>query len=61
MAKLTKSYNLQAINPELAQQWHPTKNATLTPKDVYYIIGDFMAVVAWELYLFRNVNNLIGK
>ena len=24
----------------------------------YYIIGAFMAVVAWELYLFRNVNNL---
>jgi len=25
---------LQTINPELAQQWHPTKNGRLTPKDV---------------------------
>ena len=26
--------NLAVISPELAQQWHPTKNKTLTPKDV---------------------------
>ena len=25
---------LQTINPELAAEWHPTKNGTLTPKDV---------------------------
>jgi hypothetical protein len=25
---------LQTINPELAKEWHPTKNAPLTPKDV---------------------------
>jgi hypothetical protein len=25
---------LQTINPELAKQWHPTKNGRLTPKDV---------------------------
>ena len=25
---------LQAVNPSLAQEWHPTKNGRLTPKDV---------------------------
>lgn len=25
---------LQALNPELSKQWHPTKNGELTPKDV---------------------------
>jgi hypothetical protein len=25
---------LQTINPALSEQWHPTKNDTLTPKDV---------------------------
>jgi len=34
MAKLTKSYNLQKINPKLSKQWHPTKNGRLIPKDV---------------------------
>jgi len=34
MAKLTNSYNLQKINPKLSKEWHPTKNGTLTPKDV---------------------------
>ena len=27
-------YNLQVQNPSLSKQWHPTKNGTLTPKDV---------------------------
>ena len=26
--------SLQALNPELAKQWHPTKNGDLTPSDV---------------------------
>jgi very-short-patch-repair endonuclease len=30
----TKENNLQNINPELAREWHPTKNGNLTPKDV---------------------------
>ncbi|MGB6382183.1 MAG: zinc-ribbon domain-containing protein, partial [Syntrophobacteria bacterium] len=25
---------LQAVNPSLAEEWHPTKNETLTPRDV---------------------------
>lgn len=32
--KLTDKYNLKVINPKLAKEWHPTKNGTLTPKDV---------------------------
>ena len=32
--KLSPTYNLQAINPKLAKEWHPTKNRKLTPRDV---------------------------
>ena len=32
--KLCKENSLQAVNPELAREWHPTRNAPLTPKDV---------------------------
>ncbi len=35
MAKITQAYNLQVINPSLAEQWHPTKNGSLTQKDVF--------------------------
>ena len=34
MAKVNPSYNLQVINPTLSTEWHPTKNGSLTPKDV---------------------------
>jgi DNA-directed RNA polymerase subunit RPC12/RpoP len=30
----SEDYNLQAINPQLAKQWHPTKNGDLTPDKV---------------------------
>ena len=30
----TKGKNLQVINPSLAKEWHPTKNAPQTPRDV---------------------------
>lgn len=34
--KLLPGYNdLATIDPELAKQWHPTKNGELTPKDVF--------------------------
>ena len=32
--KATKNYNLEEIKPNLSEQWHPTKNGNLTPKDV---------------------------
>ena len=32
MAKLTKDYNLKAFYPEIAKQWHPTKNGDLKPE-----------------------------
>ena len=34
MHKVTPEYNLQVINPDLAKQWHPTKNGDLTPKKI---------------------------
>ena len=32
--KLSKTYNLKAVNPGLAAQWHPVKNGDLKPEDV---------------------------
>ena len=32
--KLSKTYNLKAVNPGLASQWHPLKNGDLKPEDV---------------------------
>jgi len=34
MAKPTELSNLSAVNPELARQWHPTKNSDLRPDAV---------------------------
>jgi len=31
---IVKSNSLQTLNPELAKEWHPTKNGNLTPLDV---------------------------
>ena len=33
--KLVKSNCLATLNPELAKEWHPTKNGELTPFDVF--------------------------
>lgn len=33
--KVVESNCLATTNPELAQEWHPTKNGNLTPKDVH--------------------------
>ena len=32
--KVVKSISLRTISPELAKQWHPTKNGNITPDDV---------------------------
>jgi hypothetical protein len=32
--RLCKDNCLQTVNPKLAREWHPTRNAPLTPKDV---------------------------
>ena len=32
--KLSKTYNLKAVNPGLAAKWHPVKNGDLNPEDV---------------------------
>lgn len=34
MPQSSESYNLYISRPDLAKQWHPTKNGTLSPKDV---------------------------
>jgi hypothetical protein len=34
MAKLTNRHNLLVVKPDIAKQWHPTKNGKLTPRDV---------------------------
>jgi len=33
--KVVKSNCLSTLNPELAKEWHPTKNGKLTPEDVH--------------------------
>jgi hypothetical protein len=34
MPSTSDSYNLHVLRPDLAKEWHPTKNGTLGPKDV---------------------------
>lgn len=34
MPKATESYNLKVLRPDLARQWHPTKNGATGPMDV---------------------------
>jgi hypothetical protein len=34
MARVSRDYNLAVIYPKLARQWHPTRNGSLTPRDV---------------------------
>ena len=34
MPKVSESYNLYVLRPDLAKEWHPTRNGDLGPKDV---------------------------
>ncbi len=34
MPTISDSYNLHVLRPDLAKEWHPTKNGALGPKDV---------------------------
>jgi hypothetical protein len=34
MPKPSESYNLYVLRPDLAKEWHPTKNGSLGPRDV---------------------------
>jgi Probable Zinc-ribbon domain/PilZ domain len=34
MPNTSESYNLYALRPDLAKEWHPTRNGNLGPKDV---------------------------
>jgi hypothetical protein len=33
--KLSPEFSLASINPELSKEWHPTKNGSLTPNDIF--------------------------
>jgi DNA-directed RNA polymerase subunit RPC12/RpoP len=33
--KLCKETSLASVNPELAKEWHPTKNGIITPEDIF--------------------------
>ena len=35
MTKLSTDYNFANLYPEVAEEWHPTKNGDLQPKDCY--------------------------
>ena len=49
-----EGYNdLQTVNPELARQWHPTKNGDIEPKHV--IAGSAKKV--WWLYSYDDLNS----
>jgi len=34
MPKATEKYNLHIVNPDLAKEWHPTRNGDLNPRNV---------------------------
>jgi len=34
MPKLSQDYNLAALHPDVAMEWHPTRNGDLTAKNV---------------------------
>ena len=34
MGKVTSDYNLSILHPDIAKEWHPTRNGDLTPKGV---------------------------
>lgn len=34
MKQVDQTNCLQAVNPKLAAEWHPTRNVDFTPKDV---------------------------
>lgn len=34
MPKLSETYNLYVLRPDLSRQWHPTRNGTLGPRNV---------------------------
>lgn len=53
---------LATLNPEIAKQWHPTKNGTLTPYDV--VVGSYKKVWwmcaeghEWEATVYRRAKH----
>ena len=59
MTIVTQAYNLQAINPGLSKEWHPTRNGTLTPNTVAPMSGKKVWWICskghrWEAYIFSR-------
>ena len=51
--KILKGYNdLQTVNPELAKQWHPTKNGNLKPTNVMANSNK----IVWWMYQYNNLD-----
>ena len=45
--------DLQTTNPELAKQWHPTKNGDLKPTNVMANSNK----IVWWMYQYNNLND----
>ena len=59
MGRLSEKYNLEVANPELAAEWHPTKNGALTPSDVTPGSGKKVWWICqngheWETYIYNR-------
>ena len=58
MSKLVRGKNdLKTINPQLADEWHPTKNGTLQPTDVVY--GSGKKLGGLSLMMIRLQGNIL--
>ena len=56
--KAGKDNNLEVLFPEIAREWHPTKNGELTPKDVTY--GSSRKKVWWLCPKGHSYNQVIA-
>jgi uncharacterized Zn-finger protein len=56
--KVSETHNLKVIHPELAEQWHPTKNGELTPDKVAPYTA---AKVWWKCYYGHEWQAAIGS
>ena len=63
MYGVTQEYNLQVTNPNLAKQWHPDKNGTLTPNVVTPMSGKKVWWICrkgheWEAHISHRSNGI---
>ena len=58
MAKLTKDYNLEVLYPDIAKEWHPTKNGDLKP---YQLTPYSNKKVWWLCYENHSFKKTVNK